>query len=188
MSEDEEIHLDVTRPATLHNGAVSTDFPTLKDAIMAWNRLRPEQAQRASIRIIGGQLYSAAKLPKLLNGSRFLEESEFREPLFDEDGLIMAKIQAFVTIGVLVALSSEAAIAMSPQEVPGTIASCKAITDDKQRLKCFDDLFGGPSKPEVSQEEKQANWSIDQSKSPNDGSLQVVAWISRRRYSAHSEM
>jgi hypothetical protein len=88
----------------------------------------------------------------------------------------MAKIQAFVTIGVLVALSSEAAIAMSPQEVPGTIASCKAITDDKQRLKCFDDLFGGSSKPEVSQEEKQANWSIDESKSPNDGSLQVVAW------------
>jgi hypothetical protein len=81
-----------------------------------------------------------------------------------------------VTIGVLVALSSEAAIAMSPQELPGTIASCKAITDDKQRLKCFDDLFGGSSKPEVSQEEKQANWSIDESKSPNDGSLQVVVW------------
>ena len=75
MSEDEEIHLDVTRLATLHHGAVSTDFPTLKYAIMAWNRLRPEQAQRASIRIIGGQLYSAAELPKLLNGSGFLEES-----------------------------------------------------------------------------------------------------------------
>ena len=57
MSEDEKIHVDVSRPATLHNGAVSTDFPTLQDAIMAWNRLRPEQAQRASIRIIGGQLY-----------------------------------------------------------------------------------------------------------------------------------
>ena len=75
MSEDEKIHVDVTRPATLHNGAVSTDFPTLKDAIMAWNWPRPEQARRASIRIIGGQLYSAAELPKLLNGSRFLEES-----------------------------------------------------------------------------------------------------------------
>ena len=74
MSEDEK-NIDVTRPATLHNGAVSTDFPTLKDAIMAWNRLRPEQAQRASIRIIGGQLYSAAELSKLLNGSRFLEDS-----------------------------------------------------------------------------------------------------------------
>jgi hypothetical protein len=64
MTEDEN------RPATLHNGAVSTDFPTLKDAIMAWRRLRPEQAQRASIRIIGGQLYAAADIPKLLNGSR----------------------------------------------------------------------------------------------------------------------
>ena len=69
MSEDEKISFDGNRPATLHNGAVSTDFPTLKDAIMAWNRLRPEQAQRASIRVIGGQLYPAAEIPKLLNGS-----------------------------------------------------------------------------------------------------------------------
>jgi hypothetical protein len=53
MSGDEEI--DGSRPATLHNGAISTDFPTLQDAIMAWHRLRPEQAQRASIRMIGGQ-------------------------------------------------------------------------------------------------------------------------------------
>jgi hypothetical protein len=42
----------------------------LKDAIVAWHRLRPEQAQRASIRIIGGQLYAVAEIPKLLNGSR----------------------------------------------------------------------------------------------------------------------
>jgi len=62
MSEDEN------RPATLHNGAVSTDYPTLQDAIMAWHRLRPEQARKASIRIIGGQLYAAADITKLLNG------------------------------------------------------------------------------------------------------------------------
>ena len=60
---------DKNRPATLHNGAVSTDFPTLRDAIMAWHRLRPEQAQRASIRIIGGELYAAAEIPKLLKGA-----------------------------------------------------------------------------------------------------------------------
>jgi hypothetical protein len=47
MSGDEEI--DGSRPATLHNGAISTDFPTLQDAVMAWHGLRPEQAQRASI-------------------------------------------------------------------------------------------------------------------------------------------
>ena len=70
MSEEEGMQLDGNRPATLHNGAVSTDFPTLQDAIMAWHRLRPEQAQRASIRIIGGQLYAAPDIPKLLNGSR----------------------------------------------------------------------------------------------------------------------
>jgi hypothetical protein len=51
-------------------GAIATDFPTLQDAVMAWHRLRPEQAQRASIRIIGGQLYSAAEIPKLLDGSK----------------------------------------------------------------------------------------------------------------------
>jgi hypothetical protein len=63
MTEDE------SRPATLHNGAVSTDFRTLQDAIMAWHRLRPEQARTASIRIIGGRLYAAAEIPKLLNGT-----------------------------------------------------------------------------------------------------------------------
>ena len=69
MSGDDEVELDGSRPATLHNGAISTDFPTLVEAIMAWHRLRPEQAQRASIRIIGGQLYGAAEIPKLLNES-----------------------------------------------------------------------------------------------------------------------
>ena len=68
MSEDEKSHVDVGRPAILHNGAVSTDFPTLKDAITAWNRLRPEQAQRASIRLIGGELYPATEIRKLLTG------------------------------------------------------------------------------------------------------------------------
>ncbi len=70
MSEDEKIHVDVSRPATLHNGAVSTDFPTLKDALMAWNRLRPEQAQRASIKVIGGQLYPAVEYPSSMGRAR----------------------------------------------------------------------------------------------------------------------
>jgi len=70
MSGDEEVELDGSRPAPLHNGAISTDFSTLQDAIMAWRRLRPEHAQRASIRILGGRLYGAAEIPKLLNGSR----------------------------------------------------------------------------------------------------------------------
>ena len=73
---------------------------------------------------------------------------------------------------------------MPPQDIPAEVKSCKAIADDKERLKCFDGLFGGPSKPqkppeerasEKAPEEKQANWSIDETKSPTDGSPQVVA-------------
>jgi hypothetical protein len=70
MGEHEQARLDGGRSAILHNGPVSTDFPTLRDAIMAWHRLRPEHAQRASIRVIDGQLYQATEIPKLLNGSR----------------------------------------------------------------------------------------------------------------------
>ena len=89
----------------------------------------------------------------------------------------MANIQALAIIGVLVTLGSEASIAMSPQEIPAEVKSCKAITDDKERLRCFDGLFGSnlPSPAKSLQEEKQANWSIDETKSPTDGSPQVVA-------------
>jgi hypothetical protein len=68
VSDDDKINVEWRRPATLHNGAVSTDFPTLRDAIMAWLRLRPERAQRASIRIIRGELHAAREIPKLLSG------------------------------------------------------------------------------------------------------------------------
>ena len=73
---------------------------------------------------------------------------------------------------------------MPPQDVPTEVKSCKAIADDKERLRCFDGLFGGPSKPQKTTEEEQvknppeeehANWSIDETKSPADGSTQVVA-------------
>jgi hypothetical protein len=96
----------------------------------------------------------------------------------------MAMIRSFATIGLLVTLGSRASMAMPPQEIPAEVKACKAITDDKERLHCFDDLFRGLSKPQTLPEEKQgkkpveekqANWSIDESKSPNDGSAQVVA-------------
>jgi type VI secretion system VasI family protein len=112
--------------------------------------------------------------------------------LFDQDSLNMASIQSLSIIGVLVALVPAASVAM-PQDVPAEVKSCKAISDDRERLKCFDGLFGGPSKSQTpleekqvkepaekkqvkeSSEEKQGNWSIDESKSPTDGSPQVVA-------------
>jgi type VI secretion system VasI family protein len=94
----------------------------------------------------------------------------------------MANNRALAIISFLV--SSGAAIAMPPQDVPAEVKSCKAIADDKERLRCFDGLFGGPSKPQKASEEeqvrkpseeKQANWSVDETKSPTDGSTQVVA-------------
>ena len=94
----------------------------------------------------------------------------------------MANNRALAIISFLV--SSGAAVAMPPQDVPAEVKSCKAIADDKERLRCFDGLFGGPSKPQKtpeeeqvrkSSEEKQANWSVDETKSPTDGSTQVVA-------------
>lgn len=64
---------------------------------------------------------------------------------------------------------------MPPQEVPAEVKACKAIANDKERLKCFDGLFGETPKPQNPQEGKQANWSIEETKSPADGSPQVVA-------------
>ena len=91
----------------------------------------------------------------------------------------MANNRALAIISFLV--SSGAAVAMPPQDVPAEVKSCKAIADDKERLRCFDGLFGEPSKPQTpdesrkTPEEKQANWSVDETKSPTDGSTQVVA-------------
>jgi type VI secretion system VasI family protein len=95
----------------------------------------------------------------------------------------MVNIQALAILGVLVALVPAASIAM-PQDIPAEVKSCKAISDDKERLSCFDGLFGGPSKSQTPSEEKQvkehpdekqATWSIDETKSSTDGSPQVVA-------------
>jgi hypothetical protein len=79
--------------------------------------------------------------------------------------------------------NSREALAMPPGDIPAEVKSCKAISDDKDRLKCFDGLSGGPSKPpkppdeqqaQKPPEEKQANWSIDETQSP-DGKPEVVA-------------
>jgi len=87
----------------------------------------------------------------------------------------MTNIRPLVAISFLVTLGLETSIALPPQEIPAEVKACKAITNDKQRLRCFDGLFGATSKPEESEEGKQANWSIDETKSPTDGNPQVVA-------------
>ena len=54
---------------------------------------------------------------------------------------------------------------MPPQEIPSEVKACKAIADGKERLKCFDELFGETQKPQNLPKEVQANWSIDETKS-----------------------
>jgi hypothetical protein len=70
LNESEKIHVDASWPATLQNGAVSTDCSTLQKAVAAWHRLRPEQAQCATIRVTGGSLYTAAEIRRLHYGPR----------------------------------------------------------------------------------------------------------------------
>ena len=51
---------------------------------------------------------------------------------------------------------------MPPQEIPAEVKACKAITDEKERLRCFDSLFGGPSELQNPPEGAQANWSVEE--------------------------
>jgi type VI secretion system VasI family protein len=103
--------------------------------------------------------------------------------LFDEDSVIMANVRALATAALLMTFASGASIAMPLQDIPAEVKSCKAISDDKERLKCFDGVFAEPSKPQKPPEERQAqkppeekhaNWSTDETQSP-DGNPEVVA-------------
>ena len=67
--------------------------------------------------------------------------------------------------------------ALPPQAVTEEVKACKAISNDQQRLKCFDDLFADkPNQPNAADKSaNEGNWSIEESKSPTDGSPQIVA-------------
>src|SRR6476619_5895506 len=86
----------------------------------------------------------------------------------------MANTRALATAGLLLTLASGTSIATSPQDMAAQAKSCKALSDDKQRLKCFDHLFGDTPKLEKSEVGRPANWSIEETKSP-DGNPEVVA-------------
>jgi hypothetical protein len=58
--------VDAAKPATLNNGGGKlTAYPTLQEAVMAWHRLPPEQTRRATIKIIGGPVYTAIEIARL---------------------------------------------------------------------------------------------------------------------------
>jgi hypothetical protein len=71
MSEDYRIYVDGERPATLNNGAgVLTDHATLQEAVLAWRGLPPGQKLRATVKVVGGPVYTAHDIDRLYYGPK----------------------------------------------------------------------------------------------------------------------
>ena len=71
MSDDYKIYVDAGRPATLNNGAGAlTDCATLQEAVLAWHQLAPEQKIRATVKVIGGPVYTSKEIARLHYGPK----------------------------------------------------------------------------------------------------------------------
>jgi hypothetical protein len=71
ISDDYKIYVDAGRPATLNDGAGAlTDYATLQEAVSAWQQLAPEQKIRATVKVIGGPVYSAHEIDRLDYGPK----------------------------------------------------------------------------------------------------------------------
>jgi hypothetical protein len=71
MADDYKIYVDASRPATFNNGAGAlTDCATLQEAVLAWQRLAPEQKIRATVKVIGGPVYTAHEIDRLHYGPK----------------------------------------------------------------------------------------------------------------------
>ena len=71
MSNDYKIYVDGGRPATVNNGAgVLNDCATLQEAVLAWQRLAPEDKIRATVKVIGGPVYTAHEIARLHYGPK----------------------------------------------------------------------------------------------------------------------
>jgi hypothetical protein len=71
MNDSYKIYVDASRPATLNDGAgVLTDCATLQEAVVAWQQLAPEQKIRATVKVIGGPVYTAHEIDRLHCGPK----------------------------------------------------------------------------------------------------------------------
>jgi hypothetical protein len=71
VSDDYRIYVDASQPATLNDGAGSlTDCPTLQEAVLAWHKLPPGQKIRATVKVIGGPVYTAHEIDRLHYGAK----------------------------------------------------------------------------------------------------------------------
>ena len=91
---------------------------------------------------------------------------------------IGAKSSLFAAISIyFVIFASTASNALPPLAIPEEAKACKAISNDQQRLKCFDGLFADkPNPPNAADKSaNEGNWQIEEGKSPTDGSPLIVA-------------
>jgi hypothetical protein len=71
LSDDYKIYVDASQPATLNDGAGAlTDCATLQEAVLAWHRLPPGQKIRATVKVIGGPVYTAHEMDRLHYGPK----------------------------------------------------------------------------------------------------------------------
>jgi len=77
---------------------------------------------------------------------------------------------------VLLATICANAQAQSVLEIAAGIKFCRTVTDDAQRLKCFDSLFSEKKEaPQSDMPKPEVLWSLAENKSPIDDSPQVAA-------------
>ena len=80
MRDDYKIYVDAGRPATLNNGAGAlTDCATLPEAVLAWHKLAPEQKIRATVKVIGGPVYTAHEIERLTAGQSRREMDDIEQ-------------------------------------------------------------------------------------------------------------
>jgi hypothetical protein len=71
VSEDSRIYVDAEQPATLNDGAgKQTDCATLHEAVLAWRALPSAQKIRATVKVIGGPVYTAHQIDRLHYGPK----------------------------------------------------------------------------------------------------------------------
>jgi hypothetical protein len=71
VSDDIRIYVDAGVPATLNDGAgAQTDCRTLQEAVLAWLALPSAQKIRATVKVIGGPVYTAQQLHRLHYGPK----------------------------------------------------------------------------------------------------------------------
>jgi hypothetical protein len=71
VTDDTRIYVDAAQPATLNDGAVKqTDCASLQEAVLAWRALPSTQKIRATVKVIGGPVYTAHQIDRLHYGPK----------------------------------------------------------------------------------------------------------------------